>query len=92
MINRPAGGYLMCPDCKTIISNNDYTKEATLTNPKNPFPECGHKSVRELWPRWDVLTIIDDTNLEDSDSQNSGTLKSILIIWSIALRLLKEIC
>ena len=82
----------MCPDCKTIISNNDYTKEATLTNPKNPFPECGHKSVRELWPRWDVLTIIDDTNLEDSDSQNSGTLKSILIIWSIALRLLKEIC
>ncbi|MDD5566458.1 MAG: hypothetical protein PHG31_06180 [Candidatus Omnitrophica bacterium] len=78
MINRPAGGYLMCTDCKTIVSNDDYTKDSTLSNPKNPFPECGHKSVRELWPRWDVLTIIDDTNLEDSDSQNSGTLKLIL--------------
>lgn len=78
MINRPSGGYLMCPDCKTIVSNNDYTKESTLANPKNPFPDCGHKSVRELWPRWDVLTIIDDTDLEDSDAQISGTLKLIL--------------
>jgi len=67
----------MCSECKTIVSNDDYTKETTLLNPKNPFPDCGHKSVRELWPRWDVLTIIDDTDLEGSDSQVSGTLKLI---------------
>jgi hypothetical protein len=78
MICRPAGAYLMCPDCKTIVSNDDYTKETTLSNPKNPFPECGHKSTRELWPRWDVLTVIDDTNLDNSDSQISGALKLIL--------------
>ena len=78
MICRPAGAYLMCPDCKTIVSNDDYTKETTLSNPKNPFPGCGHKSTRELWPRWDVLTVIDDTNLDNSDSQISGALKLIL--------------
>lgn len=78
MICRPAGAYLMCPERKTIVSNDNYTKETTLDNPNNPFPGCGHKSTRELWPRWDVLTVIDDTNLDNSDPQVSGALKLIL--------------
>lgn len=63
MICRPAGGYLMCPECKTIVRNDNYTKETALDNPNNPFPGCGHKSVRELWPRWDVLSLIDDFDI-----------------------------
>lgn len=78
MICRPAGAYFMCPDCKYIVSNDDYTKETTLSNPKNPFPGCGHKSTRELWPRWDVLEVIDYTDLDNADPQVSGSLKLIL--------------
>ncbi len=78
MILRPMGGYHMCPDCKLIVSDDNYATDATLSNPDNPFPKCGHKSRRCLWPRWDVLTIIDDTNLEDSDEPTAGALKLIL--------------
>ena len=78
MIIRPAGGYLLCSKCKAIASNDNYGNKNSLLNPKIPFPECGHQSVRELWPRWDVLSITDDWDFSNIEPKNVGALKLIL--------------
>lgn len=77
MIMRSAGGYLICTICRSLVAINK-DRQGTLSNPKIPFPDCGHTSIRELWPRWDILTVIDDTDLSSLEAQDAGPLKLVL--------------
>ena len=49
-----------------------------LANTSNPCPECRKtREIREIWPRVDVLNVIDDTVLP-KDIEDAGKVKLVL--------------
>src|SRR3989338_4927169 len=67
--------YLRCPACLTITSGFS----PDLSNHSIPCPSCNDKGrSRDLWPRFDILSVIDDSNLSQMDPEDSLPLKAIL--------------
>ena len=68
---------IRCPKCNKIIVGDKIDLTATRT----PCPECGDVgSVRELWPRIDILSLTDDVDLSSLDDEQALPIKAILYV------------